>query len=45
VVNDSLVRLADRLDMKGLPLSDEELKIFARHDRESFRSPDSSAAR
>ena len=40
VVNDSLARLADRLDVKGLPLSDEELQTLARHARESFRNPE-----
>jgi hypothetical protein len=39
VVNDSLARLAERLDLKGLPLSDEELKTLARRSRESFRNP------
>jgi len=28
VVNDSLARLAERLDLKGLPLSDDELKTW-----------------
>jgi hypothetical protein len=40
VVNDSLARLADRLDLKGLPLSDEELKTLAKRSRESFRNPE-----
>jgi hypothetical protein len=39
VVNDSLVRLAERLDLKSLPFSDEELKTLARRSRESFRNP------
>ena len=39
VVNDSLARLAAQLDLKGLPLSDEELKTLARRSRESFRNP------
>ncbi len=39
VVNDSLARLAGRLDLKGLPFSDEELKTLARRSRESFRNP------
>lgn len=39
VVNDSLARLAERLDLKGLPFSDEELKTLARRSRESFRNP------
>jgi hypothetical protein len=37
VVNDSLARLAERLDLKGLPFSDEELKTLARRCRASFR--------
>jgi len=40
VVNDSLARLANRLDVKSLPLSDDELKILARRSRESFRNPE-----
>jgi hypothetical protein len=39
VVSDSLARLAARLDLKGLPFSDEELKTLARRSRESFRNP------
>ena len=39
-MNDSLARLADRLDLKGLPLSDEELKTLAKRSRESFRNPE-----
>ena len=39
VVNESLTRLADRLDLKGLPFSTEELKTLARRSRESFRNP------
>ncbi len=39
VVNDSLARLAERLDLKGLPFSDEELKTLAKRSRESFRNP------
>jgi hypothetical protein len=39
VVNDSLARLAERLDLKGLPFSDEELKVLAKRSRESFRNP------
>jgi len=34
VVNDSLARLAERLDLKGLPFSDEELKSLAKRHRE-----------
>lgn len=40
VVNDCLARLAERLDLKGLPFSDEELKTLARRSRESFRNPE-----
>jgi len=40
VVNDSLARLAERLDLKGLPFSDEELKTLAKRSRESFRNPE-----
>jgi hypothetical protein len=40
VVNDSLARLANRLDVKGLPFSDEELKTLAKRSRESFRNPE-----
>ena len=36
VVKDVLARLAKRLDVKGLPFSDEELKTLARRFRESF---------
>ena len=39
VVNDSLARLADRLDLKGLRFSDEELKTLAKRSREAFRNP------
>ncbi len=39
VVNDSLTRLAERLDLKGLPFSDEELKTLATRSRESFSNP------
>ena len=39
VVNEALARLAERLDLKGLPLPDEELKTLARRSRESFRNP------
>ena len=40
VVNDSLARLAERLDLKGLPFSDQRLKTLARRSRESFRNPE-----
>jgi hypothetical protein len=39
VVNDALARLAERLDLKGLPFSDDELKTLAKRSRESFRNP------
>ena len=39
VVNDCLARLANLLDLKSLPFSDEELKTLARRSRESFRNP------
>jgi len=45
VVNDSLARLANRLDVKGLPFSDEELKTFAKRSRESFRNPEKKRER
>ena len=35
VVNESLARLGRRLDVKGLPLSAEELKTLAKRHRES----------
>ena len=38
VLNDSLARLAERVDVKGLPFSDEELRTLAKRSRESFRS-------
>ena len=38
VLNDSLARLAARIDVKGLPFSDEELRTLAKRSRESFRS-------
>ena len=34
VVNDALARLAERLDLKGLPFSDDELKTLAKRSRE-----------
>jgi len=36
VVSDSLARLGKRLDLKGLPFSEEELQTLARRFRESF---------
>jgi len=45
VVNDSLARLAERVDLKGLPFSDEELKTLARRSRESFRNPEKGRQR
>ncbi len=45
VVNDSLARLAERLDLKGLPFSDEELKGLAQRHRESFRNPEKRGER
>jgi len=45
VVNDSLARLAERLDLKGLPFSDEELKTLAKRSRESFRNPEKRGER
>jgi hypothetical protein len=38
VVNDSLARLAKRLDVKSLPFSDEEMKTLAKRFRQSFGS-------
>jgi hypothetical protein len=38
VLNDALARLAARLDLKGLPFSDEELRTLAKRSRESFRN-------
>ena len=38
VVNDALARLAQRLDLKNLPFSDEELRTLAERARESFRA-------
>ena len=40
VVNDSLARLAEQVDLKSLPFSDEELKTLARRSRQSFRNPE-----
>ena len=40
VVNDALARLAERVELKSLPFSDEELKTLARRSRESFRNPE-----
>ena len=34
MVDDALARLARRLDRKGLPFSDDELKTLARRSRE-----------
>lgn len=36
VVKDALDRLAGRVDLRGLPFSEEELKTLARRARESF---------
>jgi len=38
VLNDSLARLAKRLDLKSLPFSDVELKTLAKRHRQSFGS-------
>ena len=38
VVEDSLTRLATRLDLKSIPFSDEELQTLAKRARESFRA-------
>jgi hypothetical protein len=40
VVNESLARLAERLDLKSLPFSAQELKTLAKRARESFRHPE-----
>lgn len=40
VVNDSIARLGERVDVKGLPFSDQELKTLAKRSRESFRHPE-----
>ena len=45
VVNDSLARLAKRLDVKSLPFSDVELMTLARRFRESFYSGERKRAR
>lgn len=45
VVNDSLARLAERRDLKGLPFSEEELKTLAKRSRESFRNPEKGRER
>ena len=45
VVNDALARLAERLDLKGLPFSGEELKTLAKRSRESFRNPEKKRER
>ena len=45
VVNDSLARLGERIDVKGLPFSDQELKTLAKRSRESFRNPARKKAR
>ncbi len=37
VLNDALTRLAAQLDVKGLPLSEVELRTLARRSREAFR--------
>lgn len=36
VVSDSLARLGERIDVKALPFSDQELKTLAKRSRESF---------
>lgn len=38
VVEDALARLAQRLDLRTLPFTDEELQNLARRTRESLRS-------
>ena len=45
VVNDSLARLAERVDVKGLPFSDQELRTLAKRSRESFRNPEKKRER
>lgn len=45
VVSDSLARLAERVDLRGLPLSDEELNTLARRCRESFKNPEGQRER
>jgi hypothetical protein len=39
VVNDALARLAGRLDVKALPLSDDELRTLAKRHRQAMWSP------
>lgn len=38
VVKDALGRLAERVDFKGLPFSENELQTLAKRAREAFRS-------
>ena len=45
VVNDALTRLAQRLDVKSLPFSPEELKTLAKRSRASFRNSAKSGER
>ena len=45
IINDALTRLAGRLDLKGLPLSQEELRTLARRSRESFYGSERRRAR
>jgi hypothetical protein len=45
VVNDALARLAGRIDLKALPLSDEELRTLARRARQAFKSRERHAER
>jgi hypothetical protein len=39
VVEDALARLAQRVDLRELPLTKEELLTLAKRARESFRNP------
>lgn len=37
MINDALARLAEQLDVPGLPFSDVQLKTLAKRCREAFR--------
>jgi hypothetical protein len=45
VVNDSLARLAERVDLEALPFADGELTTLARRCREAFRHPEKGRQR
>lgn len=45
VLSDALAQLASRFDLKGLPVSHEELRTLARRSREACMNPDKKKER